>query len=77
MIAEAERYRKIGETVKMFESFQKLLETERFRPIPKVNPMPPKPRRRRTGIEESGPLLEEVMLARGLIHAVKKVETGR
>lgn len=70
MIAEAERYRKIGEAVNMFESFQKSLETERFRPIPKVNPMPPGPRRSR--IEDSGPLLEEIMLAKGLIHAVRK-----
>jgi hypothetical protein len=72
MIAEAERYRKIGEAVNMFESFQKSLKAERFRPIPKVDPMPPGSRRRRTGIEDSGPLLEEVMLARGLIHAVRK-----
>jgi hypothetical protein len=39
------------------------------RPIPKVNPMPPRPRRRR--IEEPGPLLEEVMLVRGILRAVK------
>ena len=49
------------------------------RPIPKVNPMPPRPRRRRIELEESGPLLEEVMLARGLLHAERKrkEETGR
>lgn len=40
------------------------------RPIPKVDPMPPRARRRR--IEEPGPLLEEVMLARGMLRAVKK-----
>jgi hypothetical protein len=41
------------------------------RAIPKVNPMPPMPRTSRRRIEEPGPLLEEVMLARGLLHAVK------
>ncbi|HEY6405566.1 MAG TPA: hypothetical protein VIX38_05770, partial [Nitrososphaeraceae archaeon] len=68
VITEAERYKKIGKDVEMFESFQRWLKIAR--PIPKVDPMPPGPRRRR--IEESGPLLEEVMLARGLLHAVKK-----
>jgi hypothetical protein len=72
MIAEAERYKKIGEAVNMFESFQRALETKRFRPIPKVDPMPPRPGTRRRRIEESEPLLEEVMLARGMLHAVKK-----
>jgi hypothetical protein len=50
------------------------------KPIPKANPMPARPgsRRRRIELEDSGPLLEEVMLARGLLHAVKKrkEETG-
>jgi hypothetical protein len=76
MIAEAERYRRIGEAVDMFESFQRSLETARFRPIPKVDPMPPRPRIRRR-IEEPGPLLEEVMLARGLLHAVKRRSLNR
>jgi hypothetical protein len=56
MIAEAERYKKIGEAVDMFESFQRSLETARFsfRPIPKVDPMPPRPRTSRRRIEEPG-----------------------
>lgn len=42
------------------------------RQIPKVNPMPPRPRRPRgRRIDEPGPLLEEVMLARDMLHAVK------
>ena len=49
------------------------------RAIPKVDPMPPRPKIRRRRIEEQGPLLEEVMLARGMLHAdaVKKEETGQ
>lgn len=72
MIAEAERYKKIGEAVDMFESFQRSLKTAELkpaRPIPIIDPMPPRPRTRRRMMEEAGPLLEEVMLARGLLHA--------
>lgn len=48
------------------------------RAIPKVDPMPPRQRRRRRRIEieEPGPLLEEVMLARGMLHAVVKGKRG-
>jgi hypothetical protein len=47
------------------------------RPIPKVNPMPTRTRTRRRRIEELGPLLEEVMLARGLLYAVKRRSVGK
>jgi hypothetical protein len=76
MAAQTEKYRKISEAVIMFESFQRWLDTanpsfclevEEERPIPKVNPMPPMPRRRR---RTRPPLLEEVMLRRGLIQEV-------
>lgn len=81
MAAETERYRKIGEAVTMFENFQRWLEYNNntvdseeeeeeeekpARSIPKieVDPMPPRPRRRRI---DEGPLLEEVMLTRGIL----------
>lgn len=70
MAAKTEEYRKIGEAVNAFESFQRWLdnadpsfEEEKERPIPKANPMPPLRRRRRTGEM----LLEEVMFRRGLL----------
>jgi hypothetical protein len=62
MIAEAERYRKIGEDVNMFESLQRQLKREA-----KLKPE-----------AERKPLLEEVMLARGLLCAssVPRVQEG-
>jgi hypothetical protein len=68
MITEAERYKKIGEAVNMFESFQRWLETAR--PIPKVNPMPPRPRRPRRPRRRIGPSIEQVAVARGIIRAI-------
>jgi hypothetical protein len=59
MIAEAERYRKIGEAVDMFESLQRQLKREaKSKSKPKAE-------------AERKPLLEEVMLARGLLYATR------
>jgi hypothetical protein len=62
MIAEAKRYRKIGEAVNMFESFQRWLKNARPTPIP--NPTRKKRRRR------LGPSVEQVAIARGIIRIV-------
>lgn len=86
MILEAEKHKKIGEAVNMFESFQRWLKTadsnsepKPTRLIPKANPMPPRPRpkTRRRWIEETGPSLEEIMLATGLVHVVKRKQAGK
>jgi hypothetical protein len=50
------------------------VKADPVRPIPKVNPIPKRLRTRQ--IAEPGPLLEEIMLERGLLHAVKKREGG-
>ena len=61
MIAEAERYKKIGEAVNMFESFQRWLKTAELKP---ARPIPRRPRRPRRRI---GPSIEQVAIARGII----------
>jgi hypothetical protein len=53
MIAEAEKYRKIGEAVNMFESFQRWLKTSER----------PKSKRKK----RDRPLVEQVAIARGLV----------